>query len=204
VSPESKKFLARLDKQKMVGAIKKPKQIETAIERCENLSGVFLLTGNITVIKQYVDQFKAHGLPTFVHAEKVRGLSSDNEGMDFIANYVRPTGIVSTKPSQIIAARKRGLVTIQRVFLIDTEIIENLSSMLEKTDPAVIEIMPARMPSLIPEIKKVTKGLPLITGGLLSSKQHAIAALDYGATALSTSECELWKEDLRKRAPLYL
>ncbi|MFC0472423.1 glycerol-3-phosphate responsive antiterminator [Halalkalibacter kiskunsagensis] len=204
MSPEAKRFLMRLQKQKMIAAIKKPKQIEEAIEKSENLSGVFLLTGTITVIKQYVDQFKAIGLPAFVHVEKVRGLSNDNEGIDFIANYVRPTGIVSTKPSQIIAARKRGLVTIQRVFLIDTEIIENLQSMIDKTNPTMIEIMPARIPSLIPEIKKVTNGLPIITGGLVSSRQHAVEALDYGATALSTSECKLWKEDLRERAPLYV
>ncbi|WP_100407405.1 glycerol-3-phosphate responsive antiterminator [Bacillus solitudinis] len=194
---ELKEFLSSLDTHKKIAAIKTPKQIETVIKFKDRIGGVFLLTGNVNVIKEYVDLLKNEGLPTFVHIEKIKGLSNDSDGLDFIANYVKPTGIVTTKPSLIVSARKRKLLTVQRIFMIDTEIIENLPMLLEKNKPDIIEIMPARIPEIITELKKFIKEIPIITGGLLTKEQHAIEALKHGAVAVSTSNLEVWKSELQ-------
>ncbi|WP_088103278.1 glycerol-3-phosphate responsive antiterminator [Halalkalibacter urbisdiaboli] len=195
---EANRFLVRLKECKKIAAVKKPKQLELAVKYKDRLSGVFILTGNINLIKKYVELLRKEGLPTFVHIEKIKGLSNDKDGLDYIESFVKPTGIVTTKPSLIAAAKKRKLLTVQRIFMIDTEIIENLPELLEKNRPDIIEIMPARIPEIIQEIKEYTDNIPLITGGLLTEKQHAIKAIEHGAVAVSTSNVQVWKMDLTR------
>lgn len=191
-----KDIFTRIAETKKIAAVKTPKHIDLVLKLREQIGSVFLLTGNINVIKHYVEVLIEAGLPTFVHIEKIKGLSNDSDGLDFIANYVRPTGIVTTKPSLIASAKKRQLLTVQRIFMIDSEILVNLPVQLERNKPDIIEIMPARIPEILAEIKTFTKDVPIITGGLLTEKEHAEAALAHGALAVSTSNRDVWKADL--------
>lgn len=90
----------------MVASIKEPKQIEIALSLRNQLSGVFLLTGHIGVIKGYVDLFNKHQLPVFLHLEKIGGLSTDSYGMDYLAKVIKPTGIITTKTNVVKQRRK--------------------------------------------------------------------------------------------------
>jgi glycerol uptake operon antiterminator len=190
---ESGLFFERLSSHRMVASIKEPKQIEIALSLRNQLSGVFLLTGHIGVIKGYVDLFKSHQLPVFLHMEKIGGLSTDFYGMDYLVKVIKPTGIITTKTNVVKTAKKMGLFTIQRFFLVDTEGIENLSKSLTQIEPDIIELMPARIPEMIEKIKKFTT-LPIITGGLLFDRSHVMAVFKYGATAVSSSQSVLWRE----------
>ncbi|MDR6550234.1 glycerol-3-phosphate responsive antiterminator [Paenibacillus qinlingensis] len=186
-------FFERLNTHRMVASIKEPKQIEIALSLRNQLSGVFLLTGHIGVIKSYVDVFKNHQLPVFLHMEKIGGLSTDFYGMDYLAKVIKPTGIITTKTNVVKTAKKMGLFTIQRFFLVDTEGMENISKSVTQIEPDIIEVMPARIPEMIGEIKKFTS-IPIITGGLLFERTHAMECFKYGATAVSSSKSELWRE----------
>ncbi|WP_248925092.1 glycerol-3-phosphate responsive antiterminator [Paenibacillus hamazuiensis] len=190
---ENEAFFERLRTYQMVASIKEPKQLEIALSLKNNLAGVFLLTGHIGVIKGYVDLFKKHELPVFLHLEKIGGLSTDTFGLDYLAKVIRPTGIITTKTNVVKIAEKMDLLTIQRFFLVDTEGLDNISKSLCQIEPDVVEIMPARIPEMIGEIKKLTS-LPIITGGLLFDRSHAVECLRYGATAVSSSKSELWNE----------
>lgn len=192
---EENVFFERLYQHKKIAAVKHPKNIEKVIKLKDRISAVFLLTGNIMSVKKYVDLFKNEGIPVFLHIEKIGGISMDNEGLDFVANYVRPLGIVTTKPNLIAKARKRKLMTIQRIFMIDTEVYEHVLHILDQHQPDLIEIMPSRLPQVIRELSKKVH-IPLITGGLLSEKAHAVEALEYGAVGVSTSNTDIWKADL--------
>ncbi|MEH7123680.1 glycerol-3-phosphate responsive antiterminator [Bacillus sp. JJ1773] len=192
---EEKEFFIRLYHYKKIAAVKSPKGIEKVIKQKDRISAVFLLTGNIMSIKGYVDLFKKEGLPVFVHIEKIGGLSMNDEGLDFIANYVQPLGIVTTKPNMVAKAKKRKLMAIQRVFMIDTEVYDHVLHSLDQNAPDIIEIMPSRLPHVIRDLSKQVK-IPLITGGLLSEKAHAMEVLDCGAIAITTSNTDIWKEDL--------
>ncbi|WP_209120991.1 glycerol-3-phosphate responsive antiterminator [Alkalihalobacillus sp. BA299] len=192
---EHEYFFERLKFHKKIAAIKSPRHIETAIKNKNSLSGVYLLTGSITVIKSYVNVFKKENLPVFVHIEKIGGLSVDHEGMNYLAKSVMPTGIVTTKPNNIIHARKCGLLTIQRVFAIDSEVIENLVAKVDINKPHLVEIMPARVVEIITLLKN-EMNVPIISGGLIKEREHAVNSLKAGAVAISTSNVEVWKEDI--------
>ncbi|WP_368784322.1 glycerol-3-phosphate responsive antiterminator, partial [Acinetobacter baumannii] len=65
--------------------------------------------------------YKAQGIPVFVHAERIGGMSQDKEGVAFLARCVKPDGIVTTRHSLIKQAKKQGLLTVQRFFLVDSD-----------------------------------------------------------------------------------
>ncbi|MBD2869385.1 glycerol-3-phosphate responsive antiterminator [Paenibacillus arenilitoris] len=185
-------FFRGLHEHRMIASIKEPKHIETALSLSGQLSGVFLLTGHIGVLKGYVDVFKEHGLPVFLHLEKIGGLNTDIYGLEYLAKVIKPAGIISTKTSVVKTAKKMGLITIQRFFLVDTEGLDNIAKSLNQIEPDVIEIMPARIPEVIGMVKSFTS-LPVITGGLLFDEDQARACLRSGAAAISSSKPELWK-----------
>jgi glycerol uptake operon antiterminator len=176
----------------MVASIKEPKHIEIALAHRKHLSAVFLLTGHIGVLKGYVDLFNEHQLPVFLHLEKIGGLSTDFHGLEYLAKVIKPTGIITTKTNVVKTAKKMGLMTIQRFFLVDTEGLDNIAKSLCQIEPDIIEVMPARIPEMIGLVKAFTS-LPIITGGLLFERSHVLECLNNGATAISSSKPELWK-----------
>lgn len=190
----AQEFISSLKEDQMIAAIKNPKSLEKFLET--DLKAAFLLTGNISVIKKYVTLLKSHHRQVFLHIEKIPGISYDKEGLKFLAKFVKPDGIVTTKSSLIQLAKKEGLLVIQRLFLIDTEAVENGIETIQELQPDALEIMPGIVPEMISKIKKKTK-IPIITGGLIENKQQIQAALDSGAIAVSIGKPWIWKKPFR-------
>ncbi|WP_234402391.1 glycerol-3-phosphate responsive antiterminator [Oceanobacillus damuensis] len=188
-------LIDKLYKNRLVAAVKDPKYLEEAIKYKDNISAVLLMTGTILTVKRYVDFIQSHDLPVILHVERIGGLQMDNNGIDFVKKYIRPAAIVTTKSGIIKKAKAKGIFVIQRVFLIDTDMYINLEKDMGKNQPDVIEIMPSRVPEFINRLSKVSP-VPIITGGLLSSEEHAKNAFDNGAIAVSTSNIEMWKKDI--------
>ncbi|GIN89421.1 glycerol uptake operon antiterminator regulatory protein [Siminovitchia terrae] len=189
-----KVFEERLKKHKLIAAIKEPRSIEKAIKYKDHISAVILMTGTILNVKQYVDVLQSEGLPVILHVEKIGGLQVDQHGIDIIVDYVKPFAIVTTKSSIIKRAKSKGMFVIQRVFLIDTEVYDHLLNSLEHLQSDIIEIMPSRAPDFLEKLSEVSP-VPVITGGLLATAEHAKEALERGAAAVTTSNTKLWKLD---------
>lgn len=190
---EQSELYGRLNKYKKIASIKEPKSIEKALEA--DVSAVALSIGNIGVIKRYVDLFKSHDIPVFLHLERIGGISHDREGIAFLAQYVKPTGIVTTRNSLVKLAKKQGLLTIQRLFLVDSDSIKSGIQSVKETEPDAVEIMPALLPEFIMEYKKEIDST-IIAGGLIRNKEQMIRALQHGAIAVSSGNYQLWKENL--------
>lgn len=188
-------FKQRLEKSKIIAAIKHPKSIERAIKYKHNLAAVILMTGNILTVKDYVKVLHREGLPVILHIEKIGGLHVDHYGIDFVAEYVKPFAIVTTKSNVINRAKAKGIFVIQRIFLIDTEVYDNLIESVDHFMPDIIEIMPCRVPDFIKKLSRVSP-IPIITGGLLSTVEHGETALKHVAIAVTTSNSDLWKSGL--------
>lgn len=132
-----------------------------------------------------------------MHLEKIPGISYDREGLRFIAKFVRPTGIVTTKSSLIQLAKNEGLLTIQRLFLIDSDALANGLKAVNEIEPHALEIMPGLIPEMIRKVKHETD-VPIITGGLIQNAGHIEEALESGALAASTGRAWLWKKYAQK------
>lgn len=184
-------FLQQLGQDRLIASIKSPKHLEQFLET--EIQAAFLLTGNISVIKRYVDLLKQHNRMIFLHIEKISGISYDREGLKFLAKFVKPTGIVTTKSSLINYAKQEGLVAIQRLFLVDTDAVAQGLKTVQDIKPDALELMPGLIPEMIEKVVKKTS-IPIITGGLIQNESHIQAALKAGATAVSTGKSWLWKK----------
>lgn len=183
----------RLKKYRKIATVKTPKYMEEVLDN--NISCVFLLMGNLGVIKRYVEFYRKHNIPVFLHIDKIGGLSSNSDGIEFVANYIKPAGIISTRNSLLRIAKKNGLLTIQRLFLVDSDAVKKGLKEIENHEPDYLELMPALVPELIQRVNRISK-IPVITGGLVGSPKHMYEALNAGAVAVSASNPVLWKVDL--------
>ncbi|MBM7703702.1 glycerol-3-phosphate responsive antiterminator [Metabacillus iocasae] len=195
----SKEFLRRLQQDRLIASIKSPKDLESFLET--DIQSAFLLTGNISVIKRYVDLLKQNNRFVFLHIEKIAGISYDKEGLKFLAKFVKPTGIVTTKSSLIQLAKQQNLITIQRLFLVDTDAVNHGLKMIETIRPDALEVMPGLIPNMITKITYKTD-VPVITGGLINNDRHIQEALQAGALAVSTGKSWLWKKSLNQSLTL--
>lgn len=181
-----------IENRKLIAAVLNFKQLEKAIRYKEKLRGVFVLFGNISNIHHIVQQLNNAEIPCYVHIEYIEGLKIDDYAFKFLRNNVKAKGIITTKSGYIRRAHKEKLEVIQRSFIVDTRMLELTLSGFEKHKPDYLEIMPALVSDLIPEIKKKTD-VPIITGGLVNYEYVFEKAIEHGAEAVSTSNEKMWE-----------
>ena len=132
--------------------------------------------------------------PVFLHADLIKGFVADREGIQFLRDFIRPAGVVSTKSTTIRAARSEGLPAIQRVFLIDSDSLSSSMESIRENRPDAVEIMPGVAFPVFREIRDVID-VPLIAAGLVHSRDSILEALRHGADAVSLSSSQFWNED---------
>ncbi|KZE39246.1 transcriptional regulator [Brevibacillus parabrevis] len=152
---------------------------------------ILLMYGKLTRLMEEAEAISQSEKPIFLHTDLMNGLSNDKESFRFLSSYIKPTGIVTTKGPMIRAAKKEGMLTIQRVFLIDTTSLTTTIKNVQENQPDAIEIMPGIAPSIISYIKDHLSQ-PIILGGLIWNLQQVEEALASGADAVSLSRPEMW------------
>ena len=100
--------------------------------------------------------------------------------------------MISTKPANVIYARKLGLFAVLRFFVFDSMSYENMKQTIKDINCDIIEILPGVMPNTIVDIKKRTN-IPIVAGGLITSKDEVMAAINSGALAISSSNYYVWQ-----------
>ena len=185
------KFYDAVAASPIIAAVKNMEGLEQCLAT-DPIQVVFLLFGDICSIGDIVARVKQAGKLAMVHADLVTGLSGSKEiAVDFLHSATQADGIISTRPTLIRRARHRGLLTVQRAFILDSLSLTSLSGQLEQGKPDFVEILPGIMPRVIAEISARTQ-VPVIAGGLLRDKADVMAAMRAGAAAVSTSAPSLW------------
>ncbi|MEK3990818.1 MULTISPECIES: glycerol-3-phosphate responsive antiterminator [Robertmurraya] len=152
--------------------------------------GVFLET-HIAQLKNINQLAKAHGKDMIYHVDMIHGLKNDDYGTEYICQEIKPYGIISTKSSVILKAKQKGVIAVQRIFLIDSHALEKSYKLVNKTRPDYIEVLPGAMPWMINEVKN-RLDTPIFAGGLIRTRDEVNNALKAGATSITTSKKELW------------
>ena len=168
--------------------------LKTAIE--SKVSAIILMEGRLSNLIE--DDFKHYinRKDIFIHMDLLKGLSNDLEGIKFLKENINVKGIVSTKSSTLRAAKKQGLLTIQRIFLIDTKSLNNTIESVKENNPDAVEVMPALSNSIVKYIKEEVNR-PVILGGLVRNKKDVLDALNAGADGVSFSKSDLWNIDIK-------
>lgn len=151
---------------------------------------IFLLFGDICHIQELTKIAKEHDKFIFVHLDLIDGMSSREICVDFIHDFTEADGIISTKPRLIKYAKKHDLITVLRVFMLDSMALENAYHNIDYSNPDLIEILPGIATKSFSLVKEYSN-IPIIAGGLIRTKQDIIDAISEGATAISSSRFEL-------------
>ncbi|MDN5352063.1 MAG: glycerol uptake operon antiterminator [Clostridiales bacterium] len=175
----------------IVAAIHHEEALESALK--SDVAIVFLLTSNIMTVKETTARIKSAGKRVFIHVDLVEGLSRDLMGLRYICETAEPDGIITTKSQLVKACKNMNVLAIQRIFMIDSHNFDSgVKSVLECV-PDAVEILPGIMPTVTRQfVQKVNK--PVITGGLITTKEDIINSLNAGASGVSTTETSIWND----------
>jgi glycerol uptake operon antiterminator len=152
---------------------------------------VFLLFGSILTLPGLVERLRAAGKTVLVNVDLVEGLVSRDVAVDFVAERTQAQGVLSSKAAIVKAAKARGLLAVHRFFLVDSFSYHNLGKQLAISRPDYIEILPGCVPRVITWLRADTE-VPIIAGGLVCDKDDVLAALGAGATAIASSNVDVW------------
>jgi glycerol uptake operon antiterminator len=158
-------------------------------------SCAFLQGGTLNDLQRVLKLFTSpvlESLPLFVHVDLVSGLENSEAGIEYLAGFERLTGIVTVHHHLASAARKAGLLSIVRLFLSDSRAVDRGLSVVNKSHPDAIEILPAIVAA------KVAKDfancrIPRIAGGLLRTEADVAEVLASGCRAVTSTSTTLWK-----------
>lgn len=181
-------LIRTMEQNPVVPALKDLSHLDECL-RCPS-GVVFVLCGDILNVDDIIRRLHDGGKKAVIHADLVNGLAPREIAVDFLQRC-GADGIISTRPTLIRRGRELGVLTVLRVFALDSKAVSNLHSETESSNPDMVEILPAVMPRAIARLRKELK-VPLIAGGLLEEKADILAALGAGALCVSASDKRLW------------
>ncbi len=154
---------------------------------------MYVLCGNVGSIGALVAPLIDAAKTTFVNLDLVGGLSKDAAAVEYLAS-VGIAGIISTHVEPLRAARAKGLLAVQRSFLLDSVALASAVRAVERFRPDAVELLPAPVaPRAVAALGAVTFNLPLIAGGLVASMREIDELLQAGITGVSASDRQLWQ-----------
>lgn len=177
----------------IIASVKSEADLDIALK--SNVNIVFLLTGNLLSAEHYITRLKEAGKHVFLHLDFIDGLSNSRSTVNFIAEAWKPKGIITTKGSMVKFAKEMGLMTIQRIFLLDRSALYKGIEMVKSCSPDAVEIMPGILPKIVDRLT-IELPYPIIAGGLVSELQEVHDALKAGALAVSSGNPAMWNYDL--------
>ena len=183
-----------LKKQICVPVVPSMKRLEKFIET--DLVVCILQDIHISLLEHMIKTLHDNNKLALVHIDMVHGISSDEHGAEFLCQRLRADGVISSKTRIIETTKKNKKIAIQRMFLIDSKSIERGIETVQKSQPDIVEVMPAIAYKIIPYIKSQIN-MPLIGGGLLKSKEDILQGLEAGCMAFTVSDlclCESMHE----------
>lgn len=175
----------------IIAAVKNMEDLEQCC-KLEDIQVIFILFGDVCSITEIVNKVKNAGKISMVHVDLIGGLSAREVAVEFLKKNTEADGIITTKPTLIKKARELSMYTVLRYFLLDSMAYENILAQQHTVHPDFIEVLPGAMPKVIKKLCSEIK-VPVIAGGLITDKESVMAALTAGATAVSSTNHNVWK-----------
>jgi len=183
-----------LSKHPIIASVMEKEDLDKAL--ATDCGIVLLMKADIGTLKTVVDKIKETDKLVFSHVDMIGGIKRDKYGIKFLADDVGLDGIVSTHPNLIKIAQKHNLLTIQRVFILDTASIRQGVRSINESNPDAVEVLPGiAVPHIKDIIEKDIKDKLVIAGGLINTEDEIVSILKNGASGVSSSARELWSSN---------
>ena len=118
--------------------------------------------------------------------------------MRFLRDTLGLEGVVSTRSNLLKEARSLGLVSILRLFVLDSAAYQTGIGLLHALQPDAVELMPGVVvPHLAQDLARDISQ-PLIASGILRNEADIRQVLAAGAAAVTTSQQQMWGLKIEK------
>lgn len=188
VDERAQAFRGALERNPIVPAVRGP---DSALQAAlgGGHAAIFVLGGDIFKVLGHIGGQRRRP-QVYVNVELVGGIAADASGLRFLSGRVE--GIISTHRHVIELAKASGLVTVQRLFAIDSGAVERGLKLIRRAEPRFVEILPAlAYPEIAGRYREVLD-LPVLAGGLLERIDDVARILESGAVGVSASNRGLW------------
>ena len=182
-------IIPTLTQSPIIAAVRTPSQLSRAL--LTPVQVIFLLGGDPDTLPALVQTARSAQKLVFIHMDLVEGFSRDAAGVKWLARAARPSGVLSTRAPILRAAADESLLTVLRIFMVDSSSLATGVRMAKSCEPTLIEVMPGLVTRAIRRLSD-SVGQPVIAGGMLEAAEDVEAALGAGALAASTSSENLW------------
>jgi len=173
----------------VIAAFRKPEDIH--IEGLSSVGVLFILGGDIFTLPPIIEQAETFKKLVFVDIDLIKGVGKDAAGIRYLARVSRVHGVITTKSNLINSAQKEGLLSIQRIFGLDSDSLAGGLNVIEKSKPDAIEVLPGLiLPKIMNRIRS-RSSVPIIAGGLITTPQEVQEILSSGAIGISTTSIKL-------------
>lgn len=183
-------FFEALKRNPIIASVRTEEEVDRAIK--SKAEAVFIIHIDMNHLIEQVRKIKKAGKLVFIHVDLIPGFSSSPLALEYIYKLTKPDGILTTKKSIINKAKSLNLISILRVFVIDSPTISSCSKLIKEVKPDAVEILPGIAPKAIRKIKEKVN-IPIISGGLIEYKEEVIDCIKSGAIAVSSSSDKLIK-----------
>ena len=177
-----------MDKSKIFAAVRSDEGLDAALKT--GVETIFMQATNIEILPSQITRTHKAGKKLFIHIDIADGVGKDEYGIRFLQN-LGADGIISTRTNIIKQAKKMGMATCQKFFIVDTHSLSTTIDSIKVGKPDMIEVMPGLVSKVIKKIKEESDTF-IISGGLLATKEEIQKAIDDGAMGISTSIRSLW------------
>lgn len=184
------RFMRALKVNPVIPAVRGP---DADLERAlaGDHAAIFVLGGDVFRVLKSIRR-RPHRRPhILVNVDMVGGVAGDPSGIRFLSREV--DGIISTHRHVVELAKGNGMLTVQRLFAIDTSAVERGLRVLRQADPDAVEVLPGLAFPEIIESYRAGLNKPVLAGGLIKDRATAASILKAGAVGVSTSHHHLWK-----------
>ncbi|PZW27383.1 glycerol uptake operon antiterminator [Thermosporothrix hazakensis] len=184
-------FVKLASRYPLAAAMKTSKDMELALTSRASL--LFVLRGNAFHLEPYIERVHQQGKGVVVHIDLIGGVGKDRAGI----KYLRKIGVdaIITSRSQLIAAaRAEGLLTIQRLLLLEDSALERGVRTIAHASPDFVEVLPG---IIFPEVAATLRSLlpgPFIAGGFIRTPEEVRHIQAAGAILCSSSTTSLWND----------
>jgi len=182
----------------VAAAIKSYEDMEFALTSDAHL--LFLLKGDAFQLATFIERAHEQGKGVVVHVDLVSGVGKDRAGIHYL-NGIGVDAIITSRSQLVSAGRAEGLVTIQRLLLVDDSALETGVRTIARAAPDVVEVLPGVIfPTIAPMLQQMLDG-PFIAGGFIRTADDVARIRAAGGILSSSSTYALWQRssELTKR-----
>ncbi len=174
----------------VAAAIKSQQDMELALN--SDVSLLFLLKGDAFGLAPFVELAHARNKGVVVHVDLVSGVGKDRAGISYL-HQIGVDAIITSRSQLVSAGKAEGLVTIQRLLLVDDSALETGVRTIARAAPDVVEVLPGVIfPSVATQLQQLLPG-PFIAGGFIRTAENVAQVQTAGGILSSSSATALWQ-----------